>query len=265
MYTNHVDKIPASWANVSSSKDESATNGHSNGHLNGHTNGHSNGYSNGHANGHANGHDNGHAEVDDTPLPASFLKGKMVRTVYGLVPLEHALDWPVFASFDELKGCAAWMGGRIPTFEEARSIYHHVDLSRRKQNAEKKLGKTLPAVNGHLSNDGVEETPPAPAHATVTAQADSDDDTLFVDLDGANVGLQHWHPMPVTAHGNRLAGQSEMGGVWEWTSTPLWAHDGFEPMKLYPGYTADFLDGKHNIVLGGSWATHPRISGRKSL
>jgi hypothetical protein len=28
---------------------------------------------------------------------------------------------------------------------------------------------------------------------------------------------------------------------------------------------ADFFDGKHNIVLGGSWATHPRLAGRKSL
>jgi formylglycine-generating enzyme required for sulfatase activity len=28
---------------------------------------------------------------------------------------------------------------------------------------------------------------------------------------------------------------------------------------------ADFFDKKHNIVLGGSWATHPRIAGRKSL
>lgn len=28
-----------------------------------------------------------------------------------------------------------------------------------------------------------------------------------------------------------------MGGVWEWTSTLLSAHDGFEEMKIYPGYT----------------------------
>lgn len=27
----------------------------------------------------------------------------------------------------------------------------------------------------------------------------------------------------------------------------------------------DFFDGKHNVVLGGSWATHPRIAGRKTL
>lgn len=71
--------------------------------------------------------------------------------------------------------------------------------------------------------------------------------------------------MPVTANGNRLAGQSEMGGVWEWTSSVLRKWEGFEPMAIYPGYTNDFFDEKHNIVLGGSWATHPRIAGRKSL
>ena len=70
-----------------------------------------------------------------------------MRTVFGLVPLKHALDWPVFASYDELAGCAEWMGGRIPTFEEARSIYAHAE-SLRKKEAEKKLGKTVPAVNG---------------------------------------------------------------------------------------------------------------------
>lgn len=43
--------------------------------------------------------------------------------------------------------------------------------------------------------------------------------------------------MPVTASGGKLAGQSEMGGVWEWTSTPLQKFEDFEPMALYPGYT----------------------------
>lgn len=96
------------------------------------------------------------------------------------------------------------------------------------------------------------------------------------------MGFQNWHPIAVTGKGNQLAGQAEMGGVWEWTSSPLTKHDGFEPMHLYPAYTgicptndkfvpsiltnvADFFDGKHNIVLGGSWATHPRIAGRKTL
>jgi len=80
-------------------------------------------------------------------VPESFFKDKAVRTVYGLVPLKYALDWPVFGSYDELAGCAAWMGGRIPTFEEARSIYFHADMLKKKE-AEKQLGKTVPAVNG---------------------------------------------------------------------------------------------------------------------
>jgi formylglycine-generating enzyme required for sulfatase activity len=88
---------------------------------------------------------------------------------------------------------------------------------------------------------------------------------VFVDLHGCNVGFKHWHPTPVIQNGDRLAGQGELGGVWEWTSTPVTPHDGFKAMDIYPGYTADFFDGKHNIVLGGSWATHPRIAGRTTF
>ena len=81
------------------------------------------------------------------------------------------------------------------------------------------------------------------------------------------MGFAHWHPVAVTSRGrgDTLAGQAGMGGVWEWTSSSLRSHEGFEPMTMYPGYTADFFDEKHNVVLGGSWATHPRIAGRKSF
>jgi hypothetical protein len=102
-----------------------------------------NGFFNG-ANGYLNGNTN---EKEDRELIKAFLEGKSVRTVYGLVPLQYALDWPVFASYDERAGCAAFMGGRIPTVEEARSIYSHVDRSKLKE-AEQHLGKTVPAVNG---------------------------------------------------------------------------------------------------------------------
>ncbi|KAI1497703.1 C-type lectin protein [Biscogniauxia marginata] len=230
-------KLPASWAEEKQEPTDGA---------NGHVKGHSYDLANG-----------------EKSLPSLFLKGKAVRTVYGLVPLEHALDWPIFASYDELAGCAAWMGGRIPTFEEARSIYAYVDITKRKQ-VERTLGSTVPAVNAHLVNDGVEETPPSDPSQLVDGNYATTDE-LFIDLTSANVGFHHWHPTAVTAHGNRLAGQAEMGGVWEWTSSPLRKNEGFEPMSLYPAYTADFFDDKHNIVLGGSWATHPRVAGRKTF
>ncbi|KAI1116913.1 DUF323 domain protein [Nemania sp. NC0429] len=222
----------------------------------------------------------GHHVIEGAGLPASFLHGKFVRTMYGLVSLKYALDWPAIASYDELAGCAAWMGGRIPTVDEARSIYTHVEFTKRME-AENKLGATVPAVNGHLVNDGVEETPPSPPDTSSLVDDDEeveedgswpcgaregdDHDGLFLDLAGANVGFQNWHPVAVTARGDRLAGQAELGGAWEWTSSPLRKYEGFEPMALYPLYTADFFDDKHNIVLGGSWATHPRIAGRKSF
>lgn len=117
----------------------------------------------------------------------------------------------------------------------------------------------------HLSNDGVEETPPSArtssaANGSVPVPADH-----FVDLTGCNVGFKHWVPVPVTDDGNRLRGRGDLGGLWEWTSTPLAAHKGYKPMDLYPGYSADFFDEKHNICLGGSWATVPRIAGRRSF
>ncbi|KAL2429682.1 Ergothioneine biosynthesis protein 1 [Exophiala dermatitidis] len=204
---------------------------------------------------------------------SSFIADKAIRTVYGPVPLKYALDWPVMASYDELAAYAHWSGGRIPTLEETRSLYQFVESQ--KPAVERVSSVLISAVNGHLSNEGVEETPPS-SHSLpkgTVANGDSatessslpDPNDIFTDLSGRNVAFRHWHLTPVTGEGGRLCGQSDVGGLWEWTSTPLAPHDGFEPMELYPGYTADFFDGKHNICLGGSWATVPRIAGRKSF
>ncbi|KAG5950565.1 Ergothioneine biosynthesis protein 1 [Claviceps sorghi] len=232
MYSTESSKLPASWSSSPSCPPSQGTNGTC----------------------HANGHQN-HIP---TTLPPSFLRDKYIRTVYGRIPLHRALDWPVQASYDELAGCAAWMGGRIPTLEEARSIYAFVE-SQTQIDAGNTLVKKVPAVNGHLVNDGVQETPPEESSSA------AENSSLFIDLAGRNVGFKHWHPEPVTSRGASLAGQSSMGGLWEWTSSVLRPHEGFHPMGLYPAYTADFFDEKHNIVLGGSWATHPRMAGRTSF
>ncbi|KAL1303525.1 hypothetical protein AAFC00_006900 [Neodothiora populina] len=236
---NEIEQVPASWM----SRYQSSSNG-------------------------AVNKANGHSGLTSQ----EYFFDKAVRTVYGAVPLEYALDWPVAASYDELAGCAKWMGGRIPTMEETRSIYLYVDDMKSKD-IEQAINVTIPAVNGHLINNGVQESPPATEQAVPAAAASSptnvtdrpDPNDVHVDLEGTNVGFKHWHPVSVTSNGNKLAGQAGMGGVWEWTSTTLAPHEGFEAMKLYPGYTSDFFDNKHNIVLGGSWATHPRIAGRKSF
>ncbi|KAF2396540.1 hypothetical protein EJ06DRAFT_483372 [Trichodelitschia bisporula] len=195
---------------------------------------------------------------------SAFVEGKSVRTVFGPVPLKYTLEWPVVASYDELTACARWMGGRIPTVEEVKSIYEHV-ADKKLLGVENALGKTIPAVNGHLINDGVEETPPSRTPHPSNISSSSAASAPFADLRQANIGFKHWHPVAVAHLGGKLAGQGELGGIWEWTSTALEKHEGFEAMPEYTGYTADFFDSKHNIVLGGSWATHPRIAGRKSF
>jgi formylglycine-generating enzyme required for sulfatase activity len=90
---------------------------------------------------------NGHSHSLSDAAQA-LTEGKYVRTVYGAVPLLHALHWPVVASYNELASCAAWMGGRIPTMEEARSIYNYVE--RGAGQAFEESGNTIPAVNGYV-------------------------------------------------------------------------------------------------------------------
>ena len=227
-----------------------------------------------------NGNTNG------TTTTPSLIDTTAVRTIFGPVPLKLAMHWPISASFDEVTACAAYMGGRIPTLEEARNIYMYA-AQRKAKEAENALGRRIPAVNGHLVNDGVEETPPSKCASNGAAtgsvngeKGDVDAYAMHCDLDRCNVGFKNWHPTPVTQHGNQLIGQGGMGGLWEWTSSTLEKHDGYKPMPLYPAYSRryqscnltltnttieDFFDEKHNVVVGGSWATVPRIAGRKTF
>lgn len=87
---------------------------------------------------------NGHRER----LSEASLDGILVKTIYGTIPLRHALDWPMIASYDELLGCAKWMGGRIPTAEEVRSIYSYVDYLKANE-VEGVQTRTTSAVNGY--------------------------------------------------------------------------------------------------------------------
>ena len=92
---------------------------------------------------------NGEMQINGTTLPLTdaFMNGKFVRTVYGPVPLKEALHWPVFASYDELADCATFMNGRIPTADEARSIYSYAEVSKSKE-ADSILTRKISAVNG---------------------------------------------------------------------------------------------------------------------
>ncbi|KAF7985929.1 hypothetical protein HWV62_43852 [Athelia sp. TMB] len=82
---------------------------------------------------------------------------------------------------------------------------------------------------------------------------------------GANWGFRNWHPIPATTGAEKDGGRGHNGGVWEWTSTTFDSYEGFVPSKLYPGYSQDFFDESYKVVLGGSYATIPRIAERRSV
>ncbi|EPX71206.1 sulfatase modifying factor 1 [Schizosaccharomyces octosporus yFS286] len=83
----------------------------------------------------------------------------------------------------------------------------------------------------------------------------------YVSTKGMATGFQQLHPANLKDDGTHQI----FTGAWEWSSTVLDKHEGFEPEALYPDYTKDFFDGKHNVVLGGSFATVPRIANRRSF
>lgn len=71
-------------------------------------------------------------------------------------------------------------------------------------------------------------------------------------------------------HGSGLAlswSRSRVSNPWIYTPGTRVCHSrkNLNNAPLLTMRPADFMDGKHNVVLGGSWATHPRIAGRKSL
>lgn len=75
---------------------------------------------------------------------------------------------------------------------------------------------------------------------------------------GGNVDFASWDPDAAGSHpdaASRWGVEDLVGNGWEWTSTLFAGFDGFRPMTTYPRYSADFFDGKHFVMKGGSPAT----------
>jgi iron(II)-dependent oxidoreductase len=133
------------------------------------------------------------------------------------------LDWPVYVSHAEASAYARWAGKALPTEAEwQHAAYGTGDGSTR----------AYPWGN------------------------DAPDPGLNVRF--GNFDLQRWDPVPVNAfpEGQSAFGVHDMlGNGWEWTSTDFGPFPGFEAFPFYRGYSADFFDGKHFVMKGGSART----------
>ncbi len=80
-------------------------------------------------------------------------------------------------------------------------------------------------------------------------------DVRWGDPAGGNFDFTHWGPTPVGMYGGNAA-LDLAGNGWEWTGSRFGPFPGFEAWaRTYAGYSADFFDEHHYVLLGGSWAT----------
>jgi gamma-glutamyl hercynylcysteine S-oxide synthase len=141
--------------------------------------------------------------------------------MFNEIPLP--LDWPVYVTLLEAESYARWVGKSLPTEQQFhRAAYGNLSLEDRQ----------YPWGNR------------APTHRA------------------GNFNFKRWDPEPVdsTPDGDSAFGVSQLvGNGWEWTSTPFCPFQGFKPRETYPGYSANFFDGEHYVIKGGSPRTAARL------
>ena len=136
------------------------------------------------------------------------------RTMFAEIPLPQ--DWPVYVSHAEASAYARWAGKKLPSEAQwHRAAYGSGEDSER----------AYPwGTEGPRRRHG------------------------YFDF-------LKWDPSPVNAFPRghsafEVAGL--LGNGWEWTSSVFAPFDGFEAFPFYPGYSANFFDGKHYVMKGGS-------------
>jgi iron(II)-dependent oxidoreductase len=126
------------------------------------------------------------------------------------------LDWPVYVSHAEASAYARWAGKALPTEAQwHRAAYGEPTGSER----------NYPwGSSDHFAGRG-------------------------------NFDFVRWDAAPVPSAVNNISAFGAVGMLgngWEWTSTEFAPFTGFQPFSFYPGYSANFFDGKHFVLKGGS-------------
>ena len=139
------------------------------------------------------------------------------RSMFQEIPLP--LEWPVYVSHAEASAYARWANKSLPTEEQ----WHRAAYG-----TQEGFGRRYPWGSARP------------------------DATL------GNFDFHRWDPTPVNAFPQNTSAfgvEGMLGNGWEWTSSVFAPFSGFEAFPFYPGYSANFFDGKHFVMKGGSART----------
>jgi iron(II)-dependent oxidoreductase len=149
--------------------------------------------------------------------PAFWNRSGSAWTFRGMFEeLPFPANWPVYVSHAEASAYARWAKKSLPT--EAQ--WHRA---------------------AYGTPQGTEQSYPW--------------DSSAPESKSGNFDFLRWDPAPVNAfpaNKSAFGVEGQLGNGWEWTSTPFAPFPGFQAFSYYPGYSANFFDGKHFVIKGGS-------------
>ncbi|MGH9405407.1 MAG: SUMF1/EgtB/PvdO family nonheme iron enzyme [Terriglobia bacterium] len=140
----------------------------------------------------------------------------LCRNMFAEIPLP--LGWPVYVSHAEAAAYARWAGKKLPSEAQWHRAAYGAPEGRERD---------------YPWGDRLAE-------------------------DQGNFDFRRWDPVPVNADpaGRSAFGvEGMLGNGWEWTSSTFEPFPGFQPFPFYPGYSANFFDGEHYVMKGGSART----------
>jgi len=161
-----------------------------------------------------------------------------LRNIFEVTDMQW--DWPAAVNYHEARAYCAWkseqdgLAGKPEAYRVITEAEHHLirgeEFQLEKVRQDPSLDRTM-SVAGETFGDG------AAAGA-------------------ANLNLAYGSEAPVDAMPPSSTGHHDvMGNVWEWTEDHFNPLDGFEVHRVYDDFSTPCFDGRHHMIMGGSFAS----------
>lgn len=166
--------------------------------------------------------------------PAGSMQFRL-RTIFEVADMQW--DWPVNVNYHEARAYCKWKS-------EVDGIHGKPEAYRVITEAEHHLLRGDQAQLGLARQD-------FPHDRVLTAGGDQ---FAHTSVGAANLNLAYSSESPVDALPASTSGHHDaMGNVWEWTEDHFNGLEGFAVHPVYDDFSAPCFDGKHNMIMGGSF------------